>query len=323
MRNNPDTIWQNGNLVAWSDATLHVMAHGLHYGSTVFEGIRCYTTDKGPAVFRLNEHIDRLVNSCKMYRIGLPFSHEDLIDACCEVVKANGLTDSYIRPIVYRDAAGLGLSPSVDDPVGVAVIAMEWGPLLGQDAQKYGCDVCVSSWKRISSSTNPVMAKAGGHYLTSQLISMEAKQNGYDEGLAVDDSGNLTEGAGANVFLLRKGKILTPDLGSSILEGITRETVFEIANQFGIECATADIPRECLYSSDEIFMAGTAAEITPIRSVDKISVGNGKPGKVTQLFQKRYQEIVRGKNESTRRWLTSVTTSNLRPKTDKALAAGH
>ncbi|MEM9412713.1 MAG: branched-chain amino acid transaminase, partial [Planctomycetota bacterium] len=262
------------------------------------------------------------LDSCKMYRIKLPYGSDEISQACCDVVSKNGLNETYIRPIVYRDAANLGLCPGPNDPVSVAVIAIEWGPLHGNDAIQNGCDVCVSSWKRIGSGTNPVLAKAGGHYLTSQLISMEAKQNGYDEGVAVDESGNLTEGAGANVFLLRKGKLLTPDLGSSILEGITRETVFEIAKQFGIECTTADIPRECLYSADELFMAGTAAEITPIRSVDRIDIGNGRPGKVTQLFQKRYKEIVTGKNESTQKWLTPIYNSKPDLVAEKPVVAG-
>ena len=220
--NSPSKVWQNGLMVDWADANVHVMAHGLHYGSTIFEGIRAYHTSQGPAVFRLLEHIQRLFDSCKMYRITVPYSQEEIIAACCQVVAANQFSDAYIRPLVYRDLGGMGLVPSDSDPVSVAVGAFEWGPMLGKEALENGADICVSSWTRLQSSTNPVMAKAGGHYLTSQLISMEARINGYTEGIAVNHDGVVTEGAGSNLFLVKGGKIFTPPLGLSILHGLTR-----------------------------------------------------------------------------------------------------
>ena len=235
---------------------------------------------------------------------------EELTDVCCSVINENKLEGAYVRPIVYRDAASLGLAPGADDPVSVAVMAFEWGPLLGADALEKGSDVCISSWKRIKSASNPVLSKAGGHYLTSQLISMEAKANGYDEGLAVNEDGNLTEGAGANIFVVRKGKVMTPGLGCSILEGITRDTVFHLAKYLNLELVEANIPRELLYCSDEIFMCGTAAEITPIRSVDRLSIGNGKPGPITRALQDQFRQVVDGRSNLGKNWLTYTRSRN-------------
>ena len=285
------------------------MAHGLHYGSSVFEGIRCYDTERGPAIFRLTEHLHRLFDSCKMYRMPVPFSLEQFKHACCDIVARNNLSAAYIRPIVFRDAASLGLSPGADHPVSCSVMAFEWGPLHGSTVLENGCDVCISSWKRIKSSSNPVLSKAGGHYLTSQLISMEANNNGYDEGIAVNESGNLTEGAGANVFVLHKGKLLTPGIGQAILEGITRDTVMTIAEQMDVEFIETEIPRERLYAADEMFMCGTAAEIAPIRSVDRIPIADGKPGPVTRRFQAEYKKCVTGQSNWARHWLTYVDLS--------------
>ena len=309
MKNQPKWIWHNGQLVQWQDATVHVMAHGLHYGSSVFEGIRSYDTDAGPAIFRLDEHLQRLFDSCKMYRIIVPFSYEQVKQACCDVVSKNALTGAYIRPIVFRDAESLGLCPGDDHPVSCSVMAFEWGPLHGAEVLENGCDVCISSWKRLRSSSNPVLSKAGGHYLTSQLISLEAKNNGYDEGIAVNEAGNLTEGAGANVFVVRKGKLLTPGLGQAILEGITRDTVLRIANKLDLELLETEISRESLYTADEIFMCGTAAEIAPIRSVDRIAIANGKPGPLTRQFQSEYKNCVSGKTDYASEWLTLVNPS--------------
>ena len=311
MKTTPKWIWQNGKQVAWAQATTHVMAHALHYGSSVFEGIRAYDTARGPAIFRLREHLERLFDSCKMYRMPLPFSFEEIEEACCAVIRDNELAGAYLRPLVYRDAATLGLSPSPTDPVSVAIMAFEWGPLLGSEALQNGTDVGISSWKRIKSDSNPVFSKAGGHYLTSQLISMEAKSNGFDEGLAVNDSGNLTEAAGANVFVVRKGHLLTPGLGCSILEGITRDTVLQLATRNGLIVNETNIPREMLYSADEVFMCGTAAEVTPIRSVDRIEVGSGKPGPITRLLQKAYREVVTGESVVDPGWLTYVDCANV------------
>ena len=304
MNNQPEWIWHNGQFVPWADATVHVMAHGLHYGSSVFEGMRSYDTDRGPAIFRLEDHIHRLFDSCKMYRLQSPFDFDAICAASRELISRNGLTGAYVRPIIYRDAAHLGLAPTADDPVGCSVMAFPWGPLHGAEAMEKGSDVCISSWRRLSSATNPVMSKAGGHYLTSQLIAMEAKQNGFDEGLAVDDTGNLVEGSGANVFLMRNGQLLTPGLGHSILDGITRDTVFEIAKRLDLNLLETRIPRETLYRADEAFMVGTAAEIAPIRSVDGIDVGSGKPGPVTRMIQAEYRDIVTGKTKYDPNWLS-------------------
>lgn len=306
MSNKPAWIWHNNQFVPWADATVHVMAHGLHYGSSVFEGIRCYETVRGPAIFRLDDHLRRLLDSCKMYRLHLPYDYSTLRQACCDVISRNELKSAYLRPLVYRDAASLGLAPTPDDPVGCSVMAFEWGPLHGAEALEKGSDVCISSWRRLTSATNPVMSKAGGHYLTSQLIAMEAKQNGFDEGLAVNDVGNLVEGAGANVFLLSRGQLMTPGLGLNILEGITRDTVFEIAQRMEVPLVEAEIPRECLYRADEAFMVGTAAEVAPIRSVDRIPIGSGKPGPLTRRIQAEYREIVTGNVVYNPSWLTFV-----------------
>ena len=304
MTTTPEWIWQNGKLTPWQDATVHVMSHALHYGSSVFEGIRAYCTEKGPAIFRLDDHIQRLFDSCKMYRMECPFSMDEIKNACCEVIHKNGHESAYIRPIVYRDAASLGLSPSPDHPIGVSIMAFEWAPLLGDDAVKNGSDVCISSWTRLNSATNPVLSKAGGHYLTSQLISMEAKSNGFDEGLAVNERGNLTEGAGVNVFLVRKGKLLTPGLGASILEGITRDTVFHLSKYLGMDLIEAEIPRELLYCSEEVFLCGTAAEVTPVRSIDRIEIGDGKPGPFTRALQQQFYRVVTGELQLGQDWLT-------------------
>ena len=306
MSENPDWIWHNGQAIPWADATIHVMAHGLHYGSSVFEGIRCYETDNGPAIFRLDDHLKRLFDSCKMYRLEMPFDYATMRKACCEIISRNEFKSAYIRPIVYRDAANLGISAAPDHPVGVSIMAFEWAPLHGADALEKGCALCVSSWRRISSATNPVMSKAGGHYLTSQLISLEAKQNGFDDGLAVNETGVLVEGAGTNVFLLHKGRLLTPGLGLSILDGITRDTVFEIAKRLDIPVVETNIPRESMYRVDEAFMVGTAAEITPICSLDRIDIGSGKPGPVTRKIQAEFRNVVTGAAQYNSDWLAMV-----------------
>ena len=229
MKTTSEWIWHNGKFVPWADANVHVMAHGLHYGSSVFEGMRSYQTDTSPAVFRLDDHLQRLFESCKMYRMESPFDYATIRQACCDVISRNELAGAYIRPIIFRDAAGLSLAPASDHPISCSVMAFEWGPLHGAEAMEKGSNVGISSWRRLSSATNPVMSKASGHYLTSQLIALEAEQNGYDAGLAVNDTGCLVEGAGANVFMIHKGQLLTPGLGLSILDGITRNTVLELS----------------------------------------------------------------------------------------------
>lgn len=297
-------IWQNGELKPWSEVTVHAMAHGLHYGSSVFEGLRSYETDRGTAIFRLPEHIDRLFDSCHVYYISIPFSKQELMDACVQVVTENGLTSSYIRPLVYRDVGGLGLVPSADDPIGVMIAAFDWGPLLGEESNRNGIDVCVSSWTRLQSSSNPVKAKAGGHYLTSQLISMEARRNGFADGIAVNSNGTVTEGAGSNLFIVKRGKVFTPSIGCSILDGITRNSVMQLAERIGLDVTEGNIPRESLYTADEIFICGTAIEITPVISVDRLTIGDGQPGPITQLFQKRYKAAITGNDVSFDGWLT-------------------
>lgn len=306
--NPTDWIWQNGELKKWPDATVHCMAHGLHYGSTVFEGLRSYSTDLGPAIFRLREHIDRLYSSCKIYRIEIPYSRQQIEDACQQVVEENGLTDAYIRPLVYRDFGSMGLVPNAEDPIGVVIGAIEWGPLLGKESLEKGTDICVSSWHRLQSSSTPVMSKAGGHYLTSQLISTEAVRNGYAEGIAVNQSGIVTEGAGANLFIVRNGKIYTPSLGCSILEGITRDTILWMARDENLDVVEADLPRESLYLADEVFLCGTALEVTPVSTIDRITIGSGKPGEITRRLQSKYTEIVRGRAGAKYNWLTYCKT---------------
>ena len=312
MKNTPAWIWHNGQFVPWADANVHVMAHGLHYGSSVFEGIRCYETESGPAAFRLDDHLQRLFESCKMYRMESPFDYATIRQACCDVISRNDLTDAYIRPIIFRDADGLGLAPTSDHPIGCSVMAFEWGPLHGAEAMEKGNNVGISSWRRLSSATNPVMSKAVGHYLTSQLIAMEARQNGYDAGLAVNDTGSLVEGAGANVFLFHKGQLLTPGLGLSILDGITRNTVLAIAKRLEVPIVETQIPRELIYRAEEVFLAGTAAEVSPIRSVDGIEIGNGKPGPVTRKFQSQYKDIVTGRAQYDPSWLAFVDSKSNR-----------
>lgn len=306
MKTTPEWIWQNGEFKPWQEATIHVMAHALHYGSSVFEGIRAYSTPNGPAIFRLDEHLQRLFDSCKMYRMDCPFTYDEIKRVCCEVITKNNFESAYIRPIVFRDADNLGLYPQPDHPISVAIMAFEWAPLHGAEAVEKGCNVCISSWSRLKSATNPVLSKAGGHYLSSQLITMEAKANGFDEGIAVNEDGILTEGAGANIFVVRKGKLLTPGLGMSILEGITRDTIFHLAKYLGMDLIETQIPREVLYCAEEIFMCGTAAEITPIVTLDRIRIGDGKPGPYTRALQQQFYKVVSGELELGQKWLTGV-----------------
>ena len=271
-------VWMNGELVEFEKATVHVLSHALHYGSGVFEGIRCYDTPEGPAVFRLAEHIQRLENSCKIYRMPLRFSAEELADAVCETIRANGLGACYIRPIVYRGFGTLGVDP-LRSPVDVAIGAWNWGKYLGEQGEQDGVDVCVSSWRRTAPDALPAVAKATGSYLNSQLIKVEAITNGYAEGIALDDSGYVSEGSGQNIFLVQNGTLLTPPTTSSLLPGITRDTVISLAHDLGLPVRQEPVSRGQLYTCDELFLTGTAVEITPIRSVDKINVGAGKAGR--------------------------------------------
>lgn len=301
-------IWRDGRFVKWEDATIHVMSHVVHYGSSVFEGIRCYATDSGPAIFRLAEHIRRFADSCRIYRMPLQHSQEALIQGCVDTVAESGLPHCYLRPVALRAGEQMGVFP-LNAPVEVFIIPWIWGAYLGQAALSDGVDVCVSSWRRAAPDTFPAMAKAGGNYLNSQLSLMEARLNGYSEGIMLDSFGFVSEGSGENLFIVRDGKMFTPPIGAGILHGITRDTVRQIAEDIGIEVVEQTIPREMLYIADELFFTGTAVEITPIRSVDKVPVGAGKPGPVTMAIQKEYLGIAAGKIPDRHGWLTHVPSA--------------
>jgi branched-chain amino acid aminotransferase len=301
-----EKIWHNGRLIAWNDAKIHVLAHVTSYGSSWFEGIRCYATESGPAIFRLREHVRRLHDSAKIYRVEIPFSQEELCAAMLDVVSANKLESCYLRPLVIRGYGNMGVMPTKDNPIETYIAAWEWGRYLGEEGIANGVDVCVSSWARLAPNTLPALAKAGGHYMNSQLIRMEAEANGYSEGIALDSAGYVSEGSGENIFLIRDGKMLTPPLGASVLPGITRDTVVTLARSLGIEIVEGLIPREMLYLADEVFFSGTAVEITPVRSVDRITVGKGKRGPITEKIQKEFFAIVEGKAADRFGWLTPV-----------------
>ncbi len=298
-------IWMNGELVPWQDAKIHVLTHALHYSSTVFEGIRCYKTKKGPMIFRLKEHMERLLNSAKIYRMEVPYSLDDLIKASIETIKANDLEECYIRPLIYRGYYNLGVNP-FECPVEVIIAVWEWGKYLGDEAIEKGVDVMFSSWTRIAPNTLPPMAKAAGNYANSQLIKMEAIMYGFVEGIALDAQGFVSEGSGENLFAVKENIIYTPFLDACILPGITRDTVIKIARDEGIEVREVLIPREFLYIADEVFFTGTAAEITPIKSIDKIPIGKGKRGPVTKRLQEVFFGYVEGELPDKYNWLTPV-----------------
>ncbi|MDC7676530.1 branched-chain amino acid transaminase [Asticcacaulis machinosus] len=302
-----DTIWFNGKLIPWEDATIHVMTHALHYGTSVFEGVRAYDTPNGPVIFRLNEHSQRLIDSARIYHIQLPYTVDQINDACREIVRANNLKSAYLRPIAFLGECGMGVTPKKENvSVDVAIAAFPWGAYLGEEGLLKGVDVCVSSWNRAAPNTIPTGAKAGGNYLSSYLIGYEARERGFAEGLGLGRDGLLSEGAGENLFLIQKGKIYTPPLAASILGGITRDTVIQLARAEGIEVIEQVLPREMLYLADEVFMTGTAAEVTPIRSVDGIPTRVGGPGDVTKLIQKRFHGLFTGETEDKWNWLAPV-----------------
>jgi branched-chain amino acid aminotransferase len=301
-----EKIWHNGRLIPWNEATIHVLSHVVSYGSSVFEGVRVYETEQGPAVFRVNEHSRRLIDSAKIYRMEIAYSVTDLSQAMVEVVRENKIAACYIRPIVLRGYGDVGVLPK-NNPVETYIACFPWGRYLGEEAINDGVDVCISSWTRIAPNTLPALAKAGANYMNSQLIRMEAAANGYAEGIALDSSGYISEGSGENIFVIRDGKILTPPLGASVLPGITRDTVVKIAAQLGIPVVETIIPRELVYIADEMFFTGTAVEVTPVRSVDRIPVGNGHRGPITEKIQKRFFDIVDGKAKDEFGWLTLVT----------------
>jgi len=294
-------LWMNGQLIPWMEAKIHVLSHVVSYGSSVFEGIRCYETPQGPSIFRLRDHIRRLFDSAHIYRIGIPFSQEEVMEACRQVIRVNQLKSAYLRPLVFRGYNTLGVDPS-KCPVEVVVAAMSWGRYLGEEAITQGVDICVSSWNRLAPNTMPSMAKAGSNYMNSQLMKMEALANGYAEAIALDVNGNISEGAGENVFLVRDGVLYTPLMASSILPGITRQCVMTLIREMGLEVVETAIPREMLYLADEIFFTGTAAEVSPVRSVDHYIVGAGRRGPVTEKIQSRYFEHIYGKCQDRYGW---------------------
>ena len=298
-------VWYNGELVPWENATVHVSAHALHYGSSVFEGIRAYATPQGPAVFRLDEHVERLFNSAKIFRIEVPYTFAEVRQAILDTIKANGHQSCYIRPLIFRGTGALGVEGrgcSVD----TIIFTLEWGAYLGPEAIEQGVDVGVSSWRRMAPDTFPAMGKIGGQYVNSQFAKMEAVDNGYVENVVLDVNGYVSEGSGENLFLVSKGVVYTTPLWGSILQGITRQSAIQIAQDLGYEVREQTISREWLYIADELFFTGTAAEVTPIRSVDRIPVGRGSRGPVTAAIQKRFFEITSGEIEDTRGWLTVV-----------------
>jgi branched-chain amino acid aminotransferase len=312
------SIWFNGKLIPWEKATVHVLTHALHYGSSVFEGIRAYETPKGVAIFRLADHTRRFFDSARIYRLELPYTEEQINAACKSVIALNGLTKgAYLRPLAFRGYGEMGVTPKVDPPTEVAIAAIEWGAYLGAESLESGVDVCVSSWQRVAPNTIPAMAKAGGIYLSSQLIGLEARRLGFAEGIGLGHDGLVSEGAGENLFLVRDGVIYTPSVASSILGGLTRDTVIRLARERGLEIRETSIPREMLYLADELFFTGTAVEVTPIRSVDRLKVGSGKRGPITESLQRAFFGLFEGRTPDKWGWLDYVDM-----KAAKAVASG-
>jgi branched-chain amino acid aminotransferase len=298
-------IWHNGDFINWEDATIHVMSHVIHYGSSVFEGIRTYDTHMGPAIYRLNDHIQRLSDSAKIYRMDVSWTVDELSGACIDTVKKSGFGACYIRPVVFRGFGPFGVNP-FDNPLETYIATWEWGSYLGIDALENGVDVCFSTWGRTAPNTLPALAKAGANYMNSQLIKMEAIVNGYSEGIALDHQGFISEGSGENIFVIRNGVILTPPLSSSILPGLTRDSVIYLLEEMGYKVKEVNIPREAIFIADEVFFTGTAAEITPIRSVDKIQIGSGKRGKITEEVQNAFFGIFKGETKVPENWLSPI-----------------
>ncbi len=300
-----ESIWMNGKLVPWDNATIHLGSHVVHYGSAVFEGIRCYHTPDGPAVFRLDTHTERLYASAKIYRMDVPYTGPQLNQAILGTIEANRMEQCYIRPIIYRGYGDLGVNP-FSSPVEVAIMVWEWGKYLGAHALETGVDARVSSWTRIAPNTLPALAKTSANYMNSQLIKMEAVKDGYSEGIALDAEGFVSEGSGENIFIVRKGRLITPPLVSSVLAGVTRDSVITLAQRLGVPVLEERVPREMLYIADEVFFTGTAAEITPIRSIDHISIGQGARGPVTAALQRAFFDVVECRVPDEFGWLTFV-----------------
>jgi branched-chain amino acid aminotransferase len=298
-------IWMNGRFVEWKDATIHIASHVVHYGSGVFEGARCYATPKGSACFRLDEHLQRLINSGKIYRMDYKLDLAGWRSAVLDTIRANRMKACYIRPLMYRGYETLGVNP-LNNPVDAAILLWEWGAYLGAEALEQGVDMCVSSWSRMAPNTLPAMAKATANYANSALIKMQALADGYSEGIALDVHGNVSEGSGQNIFIVRDGTILTPPISASILGGITRDSVITLARDLGYTVVESDLPREALYIADEVFVVGTAAEVTPIRSIDRITIGPGRRGPITEALQRRFFAVINGESPDSHGWLTYV-----------------
>ena len=316
MAINAKYIWFNGKMTNWADANVHVMTHALHYGSSVFEGMRVYDTNIGPAIFRLQDHTDRLLSSAKIYRMAVPYSADKINTACKDVVLSNGLDAAYIRPLIFRGAGSLGIA--TDNPIEVAIAAFPWGAYLGEDAKEKGVDVCVSTWNRPAQNTFPTAAKAGGNYLSSQLIAMEAHSHGYAEGIALDSNNFVSEGSGENIFLVKDGILSTPPTWCAILPGLTRDSIMTLAADIGYEVREQPIPREALYLADEIFMTGTAAEITPVRSVDGIKIGSGRRGEITGRLQHEFFGLFTGTTPDRHGWLEPVKSPSVVRLTERS-----
>ncbi|HIF9190277.1 TPA: branched-chain amino acid transaminase [Photobacterium damselae] len=306
MANTADYIWFNGEMVAWADANVHVLTHAMHYGTSVFEGIRCYNTPQGPAVFRHREHMERLKNSAKIYRFPINYSVDELMELCRVTLRTNKLESAYIRPLAYVGNVGLGVCPPPNTEMELIIAAFPWGAYLGDEALENGVDAMISSWHRAAPNTIPTAAKAGGNYLSSLLVGGEARRHGYAEGIALNVEGYISEGAGENLFVVRNGIISTPPATGSILPGITRDTIMTLAKELGYEVREENIAREALYLADEVFMTGTAAEIVPVRSVDQITVGVGKRGPVTKVMQEAFFGLFNGTTEDKWGWLDYV-----------------
>jgi len=298
-------IWRDGSFIRWQDAQVHLLAHSVQFGSAVFEGIRCYATPKGPAIFRLTEHLKRFLDSCKIYRMDPPWTIDQLVEGCRALVAKNGIEACYIRPMVIRGYGAAGMVP-FDSPIETYLPCWPWGAYLGDAALEHGVDACISTWHRVAPNTIPAAAKIAGNYLSGQLIKMEALRNGFDEAIALGPDGMLSEGSGQNVFVVDEGRLYTPPVDGTLLPGITRSAVIAIAKDHGIEVAVQPLTRESLYTCQEVFVCGTASEVTPIRSVDRLPVGAGKPGPVTKAIQARFLDIVNGRTDDTHGWLTYV-----------------
>ncbi len=303
--NATEWIWRDGEFIAWQDANVHVLSHSMQFGSSAFEGIRCYSTPRGPAIFRLEDHLQRLLNSCKIYRMDVPYTVDELVAANCELVEKNGLDACYLRPMVIRGYGAAGMVP-FDSPIEVFLPCWPWGAYLGDHAMENGADACVSSWHRMAPNTTPSMAKIAGNYLGGQLIKMEALANGYDEAIALGPDGLISEGSGQNVFVVQRGVVFTTPANGTLLPGITRDTIITLARDAGLDVREQPLQRELLYTADEIFLTGTASEVTPVRSVDKIKVGIGRAGEVTRQLQRLFLDVAQGKSDDKYHWLCHV-----------------